>query len=166
MATYDTEDLLDSVLKIMVNGGALNAKIAAIDAEKVLKGKSLATAMLAIPDDGYYEQTWNNKILNNPVGILYGIENVSTFDGGGALGKNYTIFVEVVYTDSGQNNDSNKRIARYSRALEELFIQHLNDVAEIKNIKIESVRPIAFKMQIDDSEEIKVGGISLTITLY
>lgn len=163
----DVEDILDSVLDIMTNSGALNATIAAVEAEKTAAGKGLTPTLAAIPSNGYYQQTWTDKILQTSPAIFYGCEDVSVVPGGGGTAKTYKIFVEIVYTDNGQTNDTHKRISRYSRALEELFQEKFQSIdASLGLIKIESVRPIAFKLQLDSDEEIKVGGISLTITLY
>jgi hypothetical protein len=166
MTTYDAEDLLASILAIMVDGGALNAKVAAIDAEKTAAGKALTPALAPFASDAYYEQSWSNKILNNSPGIFYGIEDVQAQDGGGGVvAKIYKVFVEVVYCDSGQTNDAHKRINRYARALEELFAAAYAPALGHGTVKMEAVRPMAFKLALDSDEEIKVGGISLTISL-
>lgn len=165
MAKFDTEDLLASILSIMATGGALNAKIAAIEAEKAAKSMTLSPVLASIASEAYYEQTWSNKILNHPVAIFYGIEDVTASDGGGAIAKTYRIFVEVVMVDNGQTNDIHKRIARYSRALEELFGETFKDAIGEGRFKVDSVRPISFKLELDSDDEIKVGGVSLTTTL-
>ena len=164
MAKFDTEDLLDSVLDIMVNGGALNAKINAIEAAKAAQGKTLDPVLQTISATAYYQQTWSDKILNNKVAIFYGIENVSAVENAMTLAKTYQVFVEVVLVDNGQTNDIHKRVSRYSRALEELFQEALTSALPGR-VKVETVRPISFKVELDSDEEIKVGGISLTITL-
>lgn len=166
MAKYDGEDLLDSVLQIMIEGDALNNKIAAIEAEKVLKSKGLTPTLKPIAAGSYHEQTWSDKVLNSTPAIFYGIEDVQSADGGtGAVAKTYKVFIEIILVDNGMQNDTHKRIQRYSRALEELFSSAFAPAISGSNVKIDSVRPISFKLELDSSEEIKVGGISLTITL-
>jgi hypothetical protein len=162
---YDTEDLLDSVLAIMVSGGALNTKVAAIDAEKTAKGMVLNPVLATFAAESYYQQTWSDKILNTNPAIFYGVEDVQSIDGGGAVAKTYKVFIEVVLVDSGQTNDTHKRISRYSRALEELFSEAYAPAIPVGKVKIDTVRPISFKLELDSDNEIKVGGISLTITL-
>ena len=164
-AKFDCEDVCAMLLHVMTNGGALNAKITAIEAEKAAKGLTLVPVLSSVASDAYYEQTWTDKLLNSNPAIFYGIEDVQTVDGGGAAAKTYKCFVEVILVDPGQTNDFAKRINRYSRALEELFISALGAAPEVGTIKIDTVRPIAFKVQVDSSEEIKVGGISISITL-
>ena len=161
MSTYDSEDLLDSVYDIMSTG--LNTKITAIEAEKIAKSKGLTPTLASISN--YHLQTWSDKVLNSTPCIFYGIEDVESEDGGGVVAKKYKVFCEIVLLDNGMTNDCFKRIARYSRALEELFRSAYTPAIHAGQVKIDSVRPISFKLELDSSEEIKVGGISLTITL-
>ncbi len=135
------------VLEIMTTGGALNAKILEVETEKIAKS------------------TWSDKILNSNPAIFYGIEDVATVSNVGAAAKSYRIFVEIVLVNSGQTNDTSKRINRYARALEELFSANFAPAVGFGQVKIEQVRPISFKLELDSSEEIIVGGISLTMTL-
>lgn len=167
MATpkYDSEDMLDTILDIMTGSTALNTKITAIEAEKIAASKALTPTLATIAAGSYYVQTWTDKILNTNPAIFYGIEDVSSVDGGGAVAKTYKVFIEIVLTDNGMTNDAWKRISRYARALEELFSSAFAPSILSGTVKIESVRPISFKLELDSSEEIKVGGISLSITL-
>lgn len=164
---FDAESVLEMIYDIMTTGGALNAKIAAIEVEKgaMSPSKALTPTLAPIPASAYFEQTWNDKILNMSPAILYGIEDVTAQDGGGAVAKTYKCFVEIILVDSGQKADAIKRILRYTRALEELFVTNFS-TAIGSTIKIDTLRPVAFKLEMAaNSEEIKVGGISLTVTL-
>lgn len=165
-AKFDTEDLMNSILAVMTTNDALNVKIAEIEAEKAAKSQSLSPVLKTIAADSYYLQTWSDKILNTNPAILYGIEDVSGVENAGGFAKTYKIFVEIVLVDSGNQNDTHKRIARYARALEELFQKARLPEVPAAQIKVESVRPISFKLELDSDEEIKVGGISLNVTLY
>lgn len=162
---FDAEDLLDSILAIMTTNTALNTKIAAIEAEKTAAGKGLTPTLSSIGSDNYYLQTWTDKVLNTSPAIFYGIEDVQTVDGCGAAAKTYKCFIEVVLVDSGMTNDSSRRINRYARALEELFLSNFAPSIEAGRVKLDTVRPISFKLELDSDTEIKVGGISLTVTL-
>jgi hypothetical protein len=162
---FDAESLLDTILEHMTAGGALNAKIAEIEAEKVLLGKGLDPTLAPIAAGSYYEQTWTDGVLNTAPSIFYGIEEVSVLDGGGATAKTYDIFVEIVLVDSGQTSDFSKRINRYARALEELFLSVFAAEAAMGSIKIKALRPISFKLELDSSEEVKVGGVTLTVNV-
>ncbi len=162
---FDAEDLVNMLYSIMTDSSALNTKIAAVDAEKTANGQTITPALASIASGSYYPQSWTDKILNTSPSIFYGIEDVQSEDGGGVTAKTYKLFIEVVLVDSGQTNDAWKRIARYSRALEELFQTNFAPNIEAGNIKIDQVRPIAFKTSLNSNEEIKIGGISITIAL-
>jgi hypothetical protein len=161
---FDAEDLCDTVLSIM-NGGKLNAVIAAVEAEKVAAGKGLTPTLAPVLETSYFYQTWVDKILNVTPGIFYGIEDVTATDGGGAVAKLYKIFVEIVFVDSGITNDSSRRINRYARALEELFAKAFAPALGHGSVKINQVRPMAFKLALDSDDEVRVGGISLLVSL-
>jgi hypothetical protein len=161
--TFDGEDLLDNIEAIVKAG--LPAKIAAIEAEKIAKGKGIADGLPAPEDAAYYRQTWSDKILNHSPAIFYGIEDVQTESVGPATSEKFKVFVEVVLVDNGMYADTSNRILRYSRALRECLQDKFDSVAETGRIKIETVRPVAFKMEQDSSEEIKVGGVSLMVSL-
>jgi hypothetical protein len=160
---FDQENLLDAILEVMI--GSLNTQIAAIEAEKTAAGSPLTPTLAGVDSSAYFVQTWSDKILNKSPAIFYGIEDVATLDGGGAAAKTYKIFCEIVIVDDGQRNDTHRRIARYSRALEEIFSEQFGKVPSGSAIKIETVRPISFKLELDSSEEVKVGGVSLQISL-
>lgn len=163
---FDSEDLLDSVLSVMTSGSALNAAISALEADKSTQGKGLTPTLAGVDASAYFVQTWDNKILNQKgPSIFFGIEDVQVSENAGAVAKTYQVFVEVVLVDDLTSPDGYKRIMRYSRALEELFKNKFAPAISMGSVKIQSVRPISFKLELDSSDEVKVGGISLTIVL-
>jgi hypothetical protein len=165
--TFDQEDLWLALLSVMNTNSALNNKISAIDTEKTTKGQPLTPALATIDDDGFFLQTWTDKILNKAVAIFYGTEGIQTTPGGLRTAKVYTMFVEVIYCDNGQYPDSSKRISRYARALEELFNQ--TDSTQFGIPKgyfiVEQIVPFNFKKDLDSNEDYKVGGITIKITM-
>lgn len=167
-AVFDSEDLLDMVLDIMTTGSALNAKIAAVEAEKAAKGKGLSASypLLSVASTSYHLQSWNEKILAKTPAIFYGIEDVVVNPSGGNVNaKTYKVFIECLLIDSGMTNDVSKRIHRYSRALEELFAANFKPAAEAGTVLIEQVRPMSFKLQVNSNDEVRIGGISLSVTI-
>ncbi len=163
MATYDGEDVLDDVIAIVQAG--LSAKLVEIEAEKIAKGKGIDGGLPAPESSAYYRQSWSDKILNHSPAIFYGIEDVQTEGIGPATKEQFRIFVEVVIVDSGMDEFTSNRLLRYSRALKEVLHDKFASVAETGRIKIETVRPVSFKLDADSSEEIKVGGVSLTVAI-
>lgn len=164
-AKYDAEDLLDTVLGIMTNGDALNVKIAAIEAEKTAAGKALSPTLKTVASDSYHLQTWNEKILQKTPAIFYGIEEVRAEAVADVVAKTYQLFVEIVMVDNGMTNDASKRINRYARALEEVFAAAFEPAVATGKVKIDQVRPMAFKLQVNSNDEVKVGGISLQTSI-
>lgn len=163
MATYDGEDMLDDILKIMTDNSALNSRIAAIENEKSLKGKGLDPALQPIKD--FHIQTWTDKVLQATPAIFFGIENTESDSVGPVTANTYKVFIEVIALDNGQTNDVWKRISRYSRALRELFEESFASSVACGKTKIDSVRPVAFKLELDSDVEVKVGGISITVPI-
>ncbi len=162
---YDAEDLLDTVLGIMT--ASLNTRIAAIEAEKIADGKGVTPTLAAVASGSYYLQAWSDKILNTSPAIFYGLEDVQTESNGSAVAKTYKIFVEVMLVDAGINgaNDGSRRLNRYARALEEIFAESFAPAIGHGKVKVDSIRPMAFKLALDSDDEVKVGGISLLVTL-
>lgn len=163
MTKYDVENLLVDVKALLVAN--LNTKLAAIEAEKVAQGLP-ATGLLPVDvAKGYFEQSWSDDILNINPAIFFGIEDVQAVGNGPATEERYKIFVEVVVLDSGQDRLTKNRIHRYARALKEVFEENWDSLGGGCKIKVETVRPISFKLDLNTSEEVKVGGVSLTTAL-
>lgn len=162
MPKYDLENLLDDVLAIMNTN--LNTRISAIEAEKAAAGSALSPTLAPIAK--FYRQTWVDDILNQPVSVFYGIEDVQANDGGGEVAEIVKIFCEVVLVDNGMTNDTSTRILRYARALREIFKENFGEIQQVGNTKIETVRPISFRLALDSNDEIKIGGVSLQAGLF
>lgn len=158
----DLEDVLAAVKAVMTGG--LNAKILEIETQKIADGNGVTPTLAQVDStNGYFCQTWSEKILNITPAIFYGAEQVDVVDGGGAVLKMYRIAIYVVIVDNGNTNDISTRIFRYSRALEELF--RLTEIDSAGKIKVTALLPVSWPRDIDSSDEIKLGGITLTIPL-
>lgn len=163
---FDAEDLLDMMLDCMTSSGALNTKIAAVEAEKTSAGKGLTPTLAQVDSTGYFAQTWSNDILNlKGPAIFYGVANCDAVENAGAVAKKYTIFVSCVLTDSGNTKDIYKRSLRYSRALEELFYNKFAPSLASGSVKIERIEPVSFQNEFDSNNDVNISGLSLTITL-
>lgn len=159
---YDLEDLLDSVETLLKAN--LNTKITAVEAQKIANGKGLGGGLPTVDDSAYYRQSWNEKILNDPVAIYYGVAGISPTDGGSDMAEVVKIFIEVVVVDSGQDNDTHKKIFRYSRALKEVAKEKFGNLGLASQVRIEQIVPFSFT-DVGTSEELKVGGIQITTSL-
>lgn len=163
MSIYDTESLLSDIKAALVAN--LNTKIAAVEAEKIAGG--FPTTGLASVDTthGYFEQSWSDELLNYSPAIFFGVEDVQAEGAGPATKQIIRIFVEVVLVDSGMDKLGKNRIHRYTRAIREVLQTLYDRLPGGNKIKIETVRPVSFKVDLNSSEEIKVGGVSLTTAL-
>jgi len=160
---YDIEDLLGDILALLQS--KLNARIASIEAEKIAAGKP-DTGLKPIDSSAYFEQSWSDKMLNITPAIFYGIEEDESVGAGPATVQTVTLWVDVVIVDSGMDNLTKNRILRYSRALREIFEENWDAfIGNASKIKIKTVRPIDFKMELNTSETIKVGGVSIVTAL-
>jgi hypothetical protein len=163
MTTYDAENLLFDIKGILTSN--LNTKIAAIEAEKI--GAGFVSTNLAPVDTmkGYFEQSWSDAMLNINPAIFYGIEETTAEGQGPATKELYKIFVEIVLVDNGMDTLTKNRIHRYARAIKEVFQENYDRLPPAGKIKIETVRPTSFKLDLNSSEEVKVGGVSLTVAI-
>ena len=160
---YDIESLLLDVKAILVAN--LNTRVAAIEAEKIAAG-AITTGILPVDTSkGYFEQSWSDAILNINPAIFYGIENVTAKGDRSATIEEIKVFVEIILLDSGQDGKAKNQIHRYTRAIKEVFEENWDKLKNRSPIKIETVRPVSFRLDLNSSEEIKVGGVSLTVGL-
>lgn len=159
--TYDLEALLSDIETLLKD--KLNAKILAIENEKTSLGKPIGLKEIAA--NAYFEQTWNDKVSQYTPAIFFGVEEIAATGSGPVTLEAYKIFVEVVVLDNGMDGFSKNRVHRYSRALKEVFQENFDQLPWGTKTKIETVRPISFKLDLDSSDEIKVGGVSITTSL-
>lgn len=170
---YDVEDLLDDIVKLLKE--KLPAKIEEISAIKAAKDKAIELA--PIPEAAYFYQNWSDDILNYPVGIFYGLETIQATGSGAATLELYKIFVEVVLVDGGIETASIegekkatgiRKVNRYARAIREVLEDNFDNPKALPwhtKTNIETVRPLSFTIDGNTSEEVKVGGVSITTGL-
>lgn len=155
---YDIESLLAGVEELI--RANLNTKIAEIEAEKTVQGSPVG--LPGIADEAYFEQSWNDEILNYSPAIFFGVEEIQATGAGPETMQVVKLFVEVLFTDAGNDKLGKKRVHRYSRALKEVFEERYAELGVVQGkIKIETVRPISFKLDLDNADEIRVGGVSI-----
>lgn len=160
---YDAEKLMTDIRAILV--AKLDAKLDQIAAEKAdFDSENLggALGLPYIPEKDYFFQSWSDRILNVKYAIFYGIEETVTSGMGPSSAVLYKIFVEIIVHDSGQDSKTTNRVLRYSRAIREVFEENYDKLPGGNNIKIETTKPISFRIDLDTSEEIKVGGVLIT----
>lgn len=164
----DIEDILEDVLSVMKTDSALNNAIQKIENEKVSKSRGLEGGLKSVPDNAYYFQTWNDKILNEAVAVFYGVEDQNPDDAGPesrAQAESYKIFIEILVLDDGMKDDAVKRVMRYAKALKELFNAQLSDRLRHERVTLTLKKPMAIRAGLNTSQEYKIGGLELSVTL-
>ena len=167
---YDCEDLLDDIVALLKE--KLPAKIDEIAAIKSENGKEISLPQIS--EEAYFYQNWSDKILNYPVAIFNGVENIQASGSGPATYEAYRIFVEVVVIDGGiETAEINgvktavgiRKVNRYARAIREVLEDNFASLPWHTKTNIETVRPLSFTIDQNTSEEVKVGGVSITTGL-
>lgn len=156
---YDIENLLADIKTILVAN--LNSSISAVESEKVSQGLPSTGLSAVSTTDGYFEQNWSDAILNVSPAIFFGVEDIHAEGIGPFTSQTYKVFVEVVYVDNGMDALGKNRIHRYARAIKDVLENNWDKIPSSSKLKIETVRPVSFKLDLNSSEEIKVGGVSL-----
>lgn len=162
--TLDSEILVDTLKEILL--ADLNTKIAAVEAEKVALSKGVSGGLLPVPAAAYFPQTWDDKILLFKPAIFYGVEEIEPIAIQGVTAQKVELFIDVVLVAS-QNleDDTWRRVNRYTRAVKEVMeanVRKLNSMGG-NSVTIKTVRPATFRLGLDNSEEIKVGGVSIQL---
>lgn len=155
----DFESVAASVASILQAN--LAAKCAEINADKN-DGLNISD----IPAAAYFFQTFNDKILNSPVAILYGFQGIRATPVGPETANALTIFIDLFILDNGQDDKTVARVLRYSRALREIFEKNWDKLAGGSKILIETSIPVAFKDDTNSSTEYKVGGIMISTSIF
>lgn len=160
---FDAEDLILSLYSFVST--RLNPKIAEIEAEKASKGSGLSPPLSGI-NDHYFQTVDQDQINNSPIALLYGIQDVQVISAiAGATVKNYVSFFSIIMVDDGNFNDINYRMLRYMRALEEIFNDFSAQSNSYAKIKIETLAPSSFKLDVDSSVENKICGVAISMAL-
>lgn len=163
MGKYDGENLLHDLKAILVAN--LNTAIAAVESEKTSQGLPATNLASVDSTNGYFEQNWSDAILNITPAIFYGIEDVKAEGYGPVTAQQYKVWIEVVLVDTQVDKLMSNRIHRYTRAIKDVIEANWDKIPSASKTKIETVRPISFKLDLNSSEEIRVGGVSLLTSL-
>jgi hypothetical protein len=159
--TYDIENLLGDIESLLKQN--LNTEIAKIEAEKASQGK--AVGLPGVDPNAYYEQSWNDEILNRAPAIFFGIADTDAEGAGPATIEKFKLFIEVVVIDSGMDKFTSRRVHRYSRAVKKVLQDGFANFPVAGKIKIVTVVPASFRLNADSSDNIKVGGVVVTAAI-
>jgi hypothetical protein len=160
---YDVENLLADLRTILA--AYINGAISDVESRQVAAGLPATNLAPVDTTNGFFEQSWSDAIMNSSPAIFYGIEEVTATGIGPNTVQQYKIFIEVVMVDGGMDQLGKHRIHRYTRAIREVLQANYDKLPSAAKTKIETVRPVSFKLDLNSSEEIKVGGVSLITAL-
>lgn len=160
---FDIEDCLDAVETILTT--KLNAKIVSVEADKIAKSKGLTGGLPSIASGAFYRQAWSDEILNNSPAILFGVAEIAAEGIGPASVKKIKIFIDCIILDNGMDSDTHKRVLRYTRAIEDTMHSSFDSLTFASKIKLEAYAPASFRLDTDNQEEIKIGGVLLTLNI-
>ena len=161
--TYNIENLLADIKAILVSD--LNANIAVVEAEKVGQGLPATNLSPVDTTNGYFEQNWSDAMLNINPAIFFGVEEIQAEGAGPVTKEYYKVFIEVVVVDRQTDTLMKNRIHRYAEAIRRTMQNNYDQIPSASKIKIETVRPISFKLDLNTSEEIRVGGVTIITAL-
>lgn len=160
---YDAEDLVADIKALLVS--KLNTEIDAVEAEKVAAGR-VASGIEDVDSSAYFLYEWTADSLNKTPACGIFVSDQQLVSDGPESKQTFIIDVGVVL--SGTDNDSLAvhKLLRYGRALRQVFEKNWGKMnSALSREKLESVGPIAFKLNADSSEQCKIAGVTLTVTL-
>lgn len=137
---------------------------AAVEAEQLANGLPEA-GVPSIDDAAYHQFAWNDRALNFPVGVLIVPTGKPEMSLGPTGVRAYTVDVGVYL--SGTSNDAlaTRRLLRAAKALEQIFFDKWGKLSGVVREKLETVEPIDFKLNVDSSDDNKIAGVTLSVTL-
>lgn len=160
---YDIENLVADVQALLVAN--LNTYVAAVEAEQVAAGLP-ACSPPAIASDAYFTFGWNDKALNKKQGVGIFIGDHSTEGEGAMLKERWVIDVGVYLSGTQNDPKATQKLLRFTKALKLLFTEKWGKLGPaVSREKLETVGPIDFKFNGDSSDDCKIAGVSLSLTL-
>jgi len=157
MARYGLEELLNDLETIIKAN--LNTKIASINTEYD-DDYNLET----VRDEAYFLQTLDQQFSNYPTSILYGVTNIDSISNAGNSVDTFTIEINIVITDTGQNVNIAKKLYRYSRVLKEIIEEKWASANNGIKLNIKSLIPIYFE-DANNSSFYRAIGIELVASI-
>lgn len=155
---YDIEEFITELEDVVKNN--LSAKLSEITTDK---GDSLA--LDDIPSSAIMYELQADTVNNFKASLYIGITNVQTDSAMAAIAETYSVELVVILPESYDNN-INKRLFRYQRALKEIILENFKSVSRIKQeVEVSSLAPISFQIQNSDHGH-KAIGIEVQTVIY
>lgn len=141
--TYDIELFISDIRKILVNN--LNTKITAINLEKNTLTDEVGDNfdIDVIPDGGFYFQQLPD-LSSYQHFLMFGLADIQVLEAqNDAHIQKVSLFVEVVLVDDGsvQNESQIFKLLRYTRSLQEIFIDNFDKIRGFGKLTVDSLPP-------------------------
>ena len=137
----------------------LPSKLTEIDSEK-----NDGLVLPQIENDAYFFQGYHERMVNYSDFIIYGIDEIQSNSVNAMNNKTYTFFVEIAFTDRGENDVNLKKMMRYGRALEEIFLENYAKILGNTRFNIQLLEPITFESK-ESGVFLNSIGVKVTATL-
>lgn len=154
----DTEEFLDDLETMLKTN--LNTQIEALEARKAAAGKPIG--LPTINENAWHLQSLDDRFVQYNTAVLYGVERVQPKGEGPFTALTLTFFVEIYSIDGRSDTLGIKRMLRYTQALKEVCEKYYAKNRLGATTKVETITPISFRLNQNGSEEVRVGGVSLT----
>lgn len=134
--------------------------LTALQSKKTLAGDPLD--LPAIDTEAWLLQGLDDRFMNYPVSVIYGLENIAPVSAGTATLKTVKFFIEFLMPDNRSDTKGLYRLARFVQAAENMV--NKGGIFSCGTVeKIETITPFSFRLN-EASEEIRVGGVSFTMS--
>lgn len=154
---YDIEQLILDLLAICQ--GKLNAKLAAIDAEKD-DGISLPQ----IPPNAYFFQSLDEEAAPFNQFVYFGVEDPIPDSNGPYAAESVTVYFIVVIKRTPESRRLMQKVLRYQRALKEIFQEGWANSPSGCKLSVSGLRPSDFKF-LNNSQSHRAIGVQIQTTI-
>lgn len=162
MSAYDEESLLADVKGILV--AKLNTKIVAVETEKVAEGFPATSLAQIDTTNGYLQQNLSAFPLTISPALFFGLDTSEPQNSPGPTTvRKVKVFAEVLVIDTQADKLMATRINRYARSIREVIEENWDALGVPFRMKVDAVQPILFKNEASSSEDVWVGGVTLTV---
>lgn len=152
MAKFDIESFRDNFIDLLQSNMA--AKVSEINTEK---GDSLIADIPA----AQYTSNYNETVLNFDVVMYHKIARIETLDShAGGIAREITMVFAVVFCNQDDWGIAESKILRYTRAIEEIFLENARRQPCISDLTIEAFEPDMVQLS-ENSPLFQAGGVQL-----
>lgn len=153
MAQFDIEAFRDYMLGVLQAG--MTAKVDSINAEK-------GDTNLDSFDVEQYLSSFNDTVMNFERFVYYKITEIKTIDShAGGIARRVSMMFIACVSEPNDWSLAEKKILRYSRAMEEIFLSAAKAESRISDFEIEVFEPDMVQLS-ENSPWMQAGGVQIS----